>query len=253
VSQTESVSFERAAEFYDRTRGGLVRGRRFAARIAPELNGARRVLEIGVGTGLIAFPLMELGVEDVVGVDLAASMLALARERVGERVAQADAAHLPIKSASRDAVVAVWILHLAGDREGVLAEAARVLVPRGRLVVVCADADYQDNEISNAIGNMRMELGRTRDLPAEVARLAADAGFALVNTSRTDQWKHEVTPEETAATLERREMSTLWDLDDATWARVVQPAIDRLRALPDQHRGRLQVASHTILAFEKTA
>jgi ubiquinone/menaquinone biosynthesis C-methylase UbiE len=250
VSQTKSVSFERAAEFYDRTRGGLVRGRGFAARIAPELGDASRVLEIGVGTGLVALSLSELGF-DVVGVDLAASMLAKARERVGARVAQADAAHLPIRTASRDAVVAVWLLHLAGDREGVLAEAARVLRNRGRLVVICADADYEMDEISNAIGDMRIQLGRTRDLPPEVIRLAGDAGFALVNTTHTEHWKHEVTPEETAATLERREMSTLWDLDDETWTRVVQPAIDRLRALPDQHRGRLTVASHTILVFEK--
>jgi SAM-dependent methyltransferase len=246
-----SISFERAAEFYDRTRGGLERGRRFAEAIAEHLGGARTVLEIGVGTGLIALPLHELGY-DVLGVDLAHSMLELAHSRIGERVTQSDAAHLPLRSASVDAVVAVWVLHVAGDREGVLGEVVRVLRPSGRLIVVCADANFEPDDIIETVGDMRERLGRTRDLPENLIPIAADAGFTLAATASTPPYEHDASPVQVAAQLERREMSSLWDIDDETWHRVVQPVIDGLRALPDPTRTRHEAASHPMLVFEAT-
>jgi SAM-dependent methyltransferase len=244
-----SISFERAAEFYDRTRGGLERGRHFADDIAEHLGGAQSVLEIGVGTGLIAQPLQELG-HDVIGIDLAYSMLQLASSRVAARVAQGDAAHLPVRNASFDAVVAVWVLHVAGDREGVLAEGARVLRPNGRLVVVCADANFEPDDVIETVGDMRERLGRTRDLPENLVPIAARAGLRLVATAATAPQEINATPAEAAEHLERRQVSTLWDLDDDTWNRVVQPVIDRLRALPNPTQPRRQVGSHPILVFE---
>lgn len=248
----ESISFERAADFYDETRGGLERGRRFAPIIAGVLPEQAQVLEIGVGTGAIALPLLDLGF-DVVGVDIAHSMLVRARDRCGARVAQADAAHLPVASESRDAVVAAWVLHVAGDRESVLAEAARVLRPRGRLLVVCADAVYEPDDISETIGDLRLRLGRVRDVPEVIRPLAEVAGLRFVSQTTTGRFEHPVTPEQVAAQLERRDMSSLWDLDEARWARVVQPVIDGLRALPEPSRPRVTAASHPILVFERPA
>jgi ubiquinone/menaquinone biosynthesis C-methylase UbiE len=244
-----SISFERAAEFYDRTRGGLERGRRFAETIAEHLGDAHSVLEIGVGTVLIALPLHELGY-DVFGVDLAHSMLELARSRIGARVAQADAAALPVSDASFDAAVAVWVLHVAGDREGVLRAVARVLRPNGRLIVVCADANFDPDDIIETFGDMRERLGRTRDLPQNLIPIAAGARLHLTGTYATQPYEHDATPEEAAEHLEKRLMSSLWDLDDDTWNRVVQPVIDGLRALPNPTQPRRQVGSHPILVFE---
>lgn len=249
---TESISFERAAEFYDRTRGGLERGRRFAPILAAQIPPGAHVLEIGVGTGAIALPLLELGF-DVVGIDIAHSMLVRARERCGARVARADGARLPIASSSRDAVVAAWVLHVAGNREGILAEAARVLRPRGRLVIVCADAVYEPNEISETMGDLRTDLGRVRDMPEVVIPLAVDAGFQFVAQSSTVRFELATSPGEAAAQLERREMSSLWDLDEETWSRVVQPVIDGLRALPDPERKRMTAAAHPVLVLERSA
>jgi SAM-dependent methyltransferase len=249
---TQSISFERAADFYDETRGGLGRGRRFAPILAAQLPPGAQVLEVGVGTGAVALPLLELGF-DVVGVDIAHSMLVRARERCGARVAKADGAQLPIASASRDAVVAVWVLHVAGDRESVLVEVARVLRPRGRLVVVCADAVYEPDEIIATIGDMRAKLGRVRDIPEVTIPLALDAGLQFVAQTRTERFEHPTSPEDIAAQLERRDMSSLWDLDEETWNRVVQPVIDDLRALPDPQRPRPTVASHPVLVFERPA
>jgi SAM-dependent methyltransferase len=249
---TESISFERAADFYDETRGGLERGRRFAPIIAAQLAPEVQVLEIGIGTGAVARPLLDLGF-DVVGIDIAHSMLVRARERCGARVARADGARLSIASGSRDAVVAVWVLHVAGDREAMLAEAARVLRPRGRLVIVCADAVYEPDEIIETIGDMRARLGRVRDVPEVIIPLAVAAGLQFVTQTSTDRFEHATSPDDVAAQLERREMSSLWDLDEETWNGVVQPVIDRLRALPDPKRARTTAASHPVVVLERPA
>ena len=48
-----------------------------------------------MGTGLVALPLTELG-HAVLGVDLSPKMIASARERIGARVAIADATAAPV-------------------------------------------------------------------------------------------------------------------------------------------------------------
>jgi len=75
----------------------------------------------------------------------------------------------------------------------------------------------------------------------------------LTATATTPQFEHDASPEEVAAQLERREMSSLWDLDNDTWARVVQPVIDGLRALPNPTRPRHEAAAHPLLIFEPKA
>jgi ubiquinone/menaquinone biosynthesis C-methylase UbiE len=97
--QRSSLSFERIADRYDATRGGEQRGRRTAASLAPLLDPVWPVVEIGIGTGVIALGLRELGFA-VVGVDLSPAMTQRARRRLGPVVAVADAAHLPVADAA---------------------------------------------------------------------------------------------------------------------------------------------------------
>jgi hypothetical protein len=52
----------------------------------------------------------------------------------------------------------------------------------------------------------------------------------------------ESSPVDAAKRLEDRMYAHLWDLDDATWASVVQPAIDELRSLPDPQLVRRRTA-----------
>lgn len=110
----------------------------------PELPPAPRVLDIGCGPGVSAFVLAEaLGPQaEVVGVDLAETMIAIAerthRERYahlkGLRFVRADAAHLPFAAASFDLAVGHSVLYLVRDRVAVLREVHRVLVPGGKVV-----------------------------------------------------------------------------------------------------------------------
>lgn len=99
------------------------------------------LLDIGTGTGRI---LEVLGpqVERGLGVDASREMLAVARanlERAGLRhchVRQADMYQLPLAAASFDLVTIHQVLHFAERPAAVVAEAARVLRPGGRLAVI---------------------------------------------------------------------------------------------------------------------
>ena len=72
------ISFDSAAEFYDKTRGpsGHVMEQLIKTLIY-ELVGYRTILDAGVGTGRFAEPLQENGLE-VVGIDIAKKMISKA-------------------------------------------------------------------------------------------------------------------------------------------------------------------------------
>ncbi len=123
-----AATFDSAAELYDRARP------RFAeAAVDWALPvGARRVLDLGAGTGKLTASLVERGL-DVIAMDPSPNMLALLRDRfpdVDARGGSAEAIGLP--DAAVDAVVAGsafhWFARPAAD-----AEIARVLRPGGRV------------------------------------------------------------------------------------------------------------------------
>src|SRR3989442_15784440 len=75
VVTSGSVSFDRAAAFYDRTRSMSAEARAEVTRLlASRLADTGPALEIGVGTGRIALPLAEAGVE-MAGAGLAGAVL----------------------------------------------------------------------------------------------------------------------------------------------------------------------------------
>ncbi|MFC7483181.1 class I SAM-dependent methyltransferase [Luedemannella flava] len=163
AAERGSVSFDPIADRYDETRGGEARGEGVADDLVPWLPEGR-VLEVGVGTGVVAKALRARGL-NVVGVDLSPQMARRAVGRLGPRVTLGDAHALPVADASVDAVVMVWVLHLVGGIEGALAEAARVLRPGGRVVAVhdapTATATDIDGAFTKLFGPLR-DVGPTR-------------------------------------------------------------------------------------------
>ncbi|MDR6954670.1 ubiquinone/menaquinone biosynthesis C-methylase UbiE/DNA-binding HxlR family transcriptional regulator [Ancylobacter sp. 3268] len=99
------------------------------------------LLDLGTGTGRI-LELFAPRIERGVGIDLSADMLTVARanlERAGARnctVRQGDIYSLALPRDAFDVVVVHQVLHFLEDAPRALKEAARVLRPGGRLLVV---------------------------------------------------------------------------------------------------------------------
>jgi SAM-dependent methyltransferase len=108
--------------------------------LIPE-NEPGRLLDIGTGTGRV-LELVAPRIRQGVGVDASKAMLALARSRLARAdlshcsVRLADMYRLPLADAFFDTVVLQMVLHYAEDPAGVVAEAARVLQPNGKLIVI---------------------------------------------------------------------------------------------------------------------
>ena len=249
-----SLSFERIADRYDATRGGEQRGRRSAASLAPLLDPACPVLEVGIGTGVVALGLRELGFT-VIGVDLSPAMAQRARRRLGPVVAVADAAHLPVAAAAIGQAVSVWLLHLVADRAVVLAEVARALRPGGRYLVSSARVRVPPkDEIERLLFDMRNQLDPTggwRDDQRQVLDAADSAGFTLVDQRPAPPDEVAQSPAEVAASIEAKTWSSLWDLTDEQWQAVVVPTVAALRALPDAHLQRRCHVPQRIIVLQR--
>lgn len=131
-----SVSFDRAADYYDATRALPPESMASVVdALQQRLRPAGRTLEIGAGTGRYAVPLRAAGV-DIAGVDISAAMLGRLRQKDSRLpVARADATALPFRGGVFGAILAVHVLHLVPAWRRAVMEAARVLRPRGLLLV----------------------------------------------------------------------------------------------------------------------
>jgi SAM-dependent methyltransferase len=153
-----SVRFDRAAEIYDQTRAISAEAMaRTTELLAAEFDGRGRVLEVGVGTGLLALPLHEAGVR-LAGLDLTAAMVAKLVEKAGGSppfpLVLADATRMPFADGVFGGAYLRWVLHLIPDWPGVLAETARVVRPGGVFLIELGAYDETRFEIQQRFGRL---------------------------------------------------------------------------------------------------
>jgi len=133
-------TYDRWAPVYDLVFGQVFEKARKSAIAACEAIGGR-VLEVGIGTG-ISLPYYTERCR-IVGVDISAAMLEVARQRVTdlrmtnvERLAIMDVQNLEFANGSFDVVTAQYVVNTVPDPEAALDEFMRVLRPGGELIVV---------------------------------------------------------------------------------------------------------------------
>lgn len=133
-----SDPYQRVAGFYDRIFEPMNSGLRVLAfrMYMPPRGGS--ILDVGCGTGIHLEMYRKFGCQ-LHGVDASPSMLAVARERLGEGadLRNADATQLPYGSDKFDLVLATLVLHEMEDHERglVLDEMCRVLKGDGRILL----------------------------------------------------------------------------------------------------------------------
>lgn len=141
-----SLSFDRAANFYDQTRQLLEPIANYGIpALVKAIGPGSRVLEVGAGTGRISIPLLERGV-DWVGCDLSMPMMKRFQEKyTSPRIAQADATLLPFPAQRFDVVLTVHVMHLIPAWREAAREFRRVLIPGGTYLNVSTWASSGDS------------------------------------------------------------------------------------------------------------
>lgn len=145
-------------------------------------DGIGRLVDIGTGTGRM-IELFGARAQHATGIDRSPEMLRLARAKLPDAAVdwrQGDVTALPLDDASADTVVMHQVLHYIPAPETAVAEAARIVAPSGRLLIV----DFESHD--------REEL-RTQDAhsrlgfsDAQIAAWFAAGGLTLADTETLD-------------------------------------------------------------------
>jgi SAM-dependent methyltransferase len=161
--------------------------------------GDERVLDVGTGTGPLAFALAPR-VREVVGIDLVPELLDRGREYAGDRypnveLRQGDVAHLDVETGTFDLVCERAVLHHVPRPELVLAEMTRATRPGGRLLVIDQLAPFDPLD---AIELDRFERARdpshTRLLSDGDLRALFEANSLMLIRSRVNTHDRELDP-----------------------------------------------------------
>jgi demethylmenaquinone methyltransferase/2-methoxy-6-polyprenyl-1,4-benzoquinol methylase len=130
-----AADYDRIERFVGLGSGSWYRG---AALLRAGLKPGMKVLDIGVGTGLVSRQVARIvGVAELVtGIDPSPGMLRNAQVPAGVKLVRGSVEHLPFADASFDFVTMGYALRHIADLSVAFAECARVLRPGGRYCIL---------------------------------------------------------------------------------------------------------------------
>lgn len=171
-----------------------------AARLGP----GEAVLDLGCGTGS-AGAYLAGGGRVVVGCDLSLGMLRTVPAGAGLALLQSDGRALPLADVAFGLVVAFYSLHhlARSEMSRALAEAARVLRPRGSLLVATHLGRGQVTT-GEFLGHDVEPIGATFYSPEELAERLRGLGFDVEGVRRRAPLEHEY-PSERIYLVARRQ------------------------------------------------
>ena len=241
----ETVNFDRAAEFYDATRDvGSEATSDTIEHLATSLAGRGRLLEIGVGTGLLALPLAARGFA-VDGVDVSTEMLAKLRQKaspgVNVHVVEADARQLPFREGTFGGAYLRHVFHLIPNWEMAASELCRV-VGDG---VILVDAGRQSGAFAELWRAMSPALGPEAEPPGLVVARdgeealddAFSASGATPDGATSFSYPETETIDYILDQMKRRSPSFTWTVSDEA----LDAAIGIARSWALERHGRLDV------------
>lgn len=235
----QSVNFDRAAEYYDETRG-------FPEGIAPQVGAFiaeavgftadSHLLEVGIGTGRIALPLAPY-VGSITGFDISWQMMNRLRvKQNGEpiRLSAADAHFMPFAQGQFDAAYLTHVLHLVADPVRVAQEIMRVVKEDG--IFVHMRNRYNNNaqfqEVVNAWESATGRGSRMRSRWARIDSSIQEAGWTLQD-EKAFSFPYTAYLSDYIERLEKRQWSNTWTMDEET----VQRGLQAVYLAVDEHYG----------------
>ena len=162
--------YEKLANVYDLIFGPTLHPGRLVARDQMGIEPDDRILEVGVGTG-INTSLYPSNCH-ITGIDLSASMLDKARERVARqglsnvRLLEMDAARLTFADDTFDIVYAPYLVSVVPDPVQVVREMRRVCKPGGKIIILnhFRSANPVLSRIERALSPFTVHIGFKSDL-----------------------------------------------------------------------------------------
>jgi len=261
-----SISFDRAVDFYDATRGyppGVEEHIADAIVAAVGASAGTRFLEMGIGTGRIAFPLIMRGYH-YTGIDLSEAMMGRLREKIDTFAAThpdqpvqvdlhvGDSTVLPFAAAQFDVALTVHVLHLIPNWRDAIDGAARVLKPGGYFLNCGDDLLVQGNtlDIKRRWEEIVADLGYTPEVTYSGTAHAVFGYLSEIGLQpevlRTATWQVERRPRAMFDHIAQRLWSRTWRVPDDLFAE----SIRRLEAqLQDTYGDRLDVPEQRTLQF----
>ncbi len=189
-----------------------------------------RILEIGIGTGRIAAPVVANGCT-VVGFDVSPGMLHGAAQRGLDRLLVADMMAMPFARGSFDATLAVHVLHHASDWREVLRESVRVIREGGLFI---EGRDWNDPtspamRMRNRMREVIMALSpgiRPPGAGAAKQQFLARMGAESLPEDTAASWQAYASPAQMLAQMQSRTDPETWAIEptllDATLAKVAE-------------------------------
>jgi len=254
MERAESLVFDRAVEYYDKTRSLSSASMDKLVPLIRRTVGDGPCLEIGVGTGRIALPLQADGTE-MVGLDLSRAMMHRLVQNAGGvapfPLVSADASSLPFSDDSFAAALAVHVLHLIPEWRQALAELGRVVRPSSPLVIDIGrqtQGPFRDLLAEFAAAATIPETHRGVQDTDELDAAMAEMGARLIRTDVIEEVRS-ATYAKTIQALEAGTYSITWAADQATREKAANHTRrwveSRFGALDQRYQYKLEIALRT--------